>query len=90
MNEIVIGVKPVSRDSISESDEDMVGSMGAVWVTYNGEELPCVHEGNTTLISVKLECDAGPSIVTLKLIGGYVRTVRFDGEEAPERFRAKE
>lgn len=90
MNEIVIGVKPVNGSTIAESDEEVSAAVGAIWVTYNGIPLPCAHDKDSKLISVKVEMDHGPTIVSLNLVGGYVRTVRWDGPEAPEDFRKKD
>lgn len=90
MNEIVIGVKPIAGGGIAENDEDATAAVGAIWVTYNGIPLPCAHDKDSNLISVKVEMDYGPTTVELKLIGGFVRTVRWDGPEAPPEFRKDE
>lgn len=87
MNEIVIGVKPLADGGIADTDADTQGSIGAMWVTYNGQELPCYTKADSRLISVRVEMAYGPTTVELKLIGGFVKTVRWNGPEAPERFR---
>lgn len=85
-NEIVVGVKPIKDSVVAGVGEEAGASIGACWVTIDGREVPCVGDGN--LISVKVDCDAGPMVVHLKLLASQFRTVHYlDPEHAPERFR---
>jgi hypothetical protein len=88
MNDFVIGVKPIANGVVAEVDEEVVGSVGAMWVTLDGRELPT--DGSGGLIGVKVEADAGPLHIVLTLFGHTVKFIDFrDAELAPERFRVE-
>lgn len=100
MNEIVIGVKPLDEVGIAEQDKEAKGAIGAMWVTHDGK---LIADGTENMVSVQLLASADPLIfsakgrnpdehggfleVDIKLFCSSFRTVRWDGPEAPERFR---
>lgn len=91
MNDIVVGVKPIANGTIADTDEEAVGSIGALWLTIDGREVACSREGDSNLISVKFEIDQGPCKATVTLIGASLRTARWDDPtDAPERYKRKE
>jgi hypothetical protein len=82
MNDFVVGVKPISGSTLAEPGDDSGhGSIGAVWVIVDGQEVACARDGQSNLISVTMNMDAGPSTVTLNLIARTIQTVDFRDKE---------
>lgn len=82
MNDVIIGVKRISketRSSTAEPDEEAIGAVQVHWMTIDGIVVP----GN--VVSVETHHDDGPMLVTVKFLASGFRTVDFnDPEHRPD------
>lgn len=84
MNEIVVGVKPIGNGVIAAPGEEAYAAFNCMWVMVDGVELPL----KDALIKASTEVSSNFLTVTLELVASGFRTARWDGPEAPERWRA--
>lgn len=85
MNEVVVGVKRVTRGgSLVDPDEEASIAVQCLWVTIGGKEVP-----SDAIVSAETISENGPLIVTIKVGASEFRTTDAFGPEAPERFRER-